>query len=144
MKNLFIVLLFLTSSQIFAQDKYDPFKMEFVTQDILTSFVNGTADHLKKHISHKWLEDNSVDINEKFVNNYAPQYYDILFMKDNLVIVKIGSDALGWAHLLMFEFRIEDGVYRVVPKGVSDAHESYIDPWIEVASMICSDTNDED
>lgn len=142
MKKIFFILFLLIPVTSFTQDKFDHFKMEFITQDILTSFVNQNPESLKKYISHEWLEKNEVDISDKIINNYLPQYYNILFIKENIVVAKIGSNEYNWAHLLMFVFTIEDGEYRLVPKGISDVDENYIDPWNEVSPMVCGDLDD--
>ena len=34
--------------------------------------------------------------------------------------------------ILVFKFIDEDGVYRIIPKGISNASNDYIDPWYDV------------
>ncbi|MBC8484600.1 MAG: hypothetical protein H8D45_00990 [Bacteroidetes bacterium] len=146
MKKLFLVLLLVfiaaaTTHSKPAIDDLSPFKMEMTTAEILDLFTSPDKDKLRDYISEKWLEEEGLDVNIFKINNYYPDFYNILFSTSDVVIAEIGGD--GWTHVLIFKFTDEDGEYRVIPKGISMASEDYIDPWWDVWEYICREPIDD-
>ena len=111
-------------------DDLSPAKMESVARRFLDSFVKGTTNTLKKHISEDWVDENNIKMSKYTLNSYAPESYEILFNTGNVVVAVIRGET--WAHLMMFKFTDEGGTYRLMPKGVSSVSSDYIDPWWEV------------
>lgn len=111
-------------------DDLSPAKMESVAKRFLDSFVKGTTNTLKKHISEDWVDENNIKMSKYTLNSYAPETYEILFTTSNVVVAVIKGES--WAHLMMFKFTDEGGTYRLMPKGVSKVSAEYIDPWWEV------------
>ena len=119
------------------EDKYPEIKMKIVVQEILNAFQRGDASNLHKYISHEWLDENNIKVNNYKINNYYPTHYTILCYFDRYAAAEIGGEE--WSHLLVFKFIDEDGEYRVVPKGISEASNEYIDPWYSVGEYMSSD-----
>ena len=147
MKKIFIVLLLVsiaaaTTYSKPATDDLSPFKMEMVTVKILDLLMSPEKDKLRDFISKAWLEEEGLDVYGYKINNYYPDFYNILFSTSDVVIAEIGGD--GWTHVLIFKFTDEDGEYRVIPKGISMASEDYLDPWWDVWEYICREPIDPD
>ena len=124
------------SAQYDDEDKYPEIKMKIVVQEILNAFQRGDATDLHKFISREWLNENDINVNNYKINNYSPTGYSILSYFDRYVAAEIGGES--WSHLLIFKFIDEDGEYRVIPKGISEASNDYIDPWYSVSEYISS------
>ncbi|MFC2093420.1 hypothetical protein ACFLSV_05920 [Bacteroidota bacterium] len=135
---IFIAISVLNSKPM--NDDLSAFKMEMVTSKILDLFTNSDQDKLREYISVKWLEKEKLDVNAFKINNYYPDFYNILFSTSDVVIAEIGGEE--WKHLLIFKFVDEDGEYRVIPKGISQASNDYIDPWWDVREYICREKDD--
>ncbi len=140
---LYILITFFAVSASISKpiaDDLSTFKMEMVTAKILDLFTQPEKDKLRDYISVKWLEKEGLDVNTFKINNYYPDFYNILFSTSDVVITEIGGE--GWKHILIFKFTDEDGEYRVIPKGISKASDDFIDPWWDVREYICSDDDD--
>jgi hypothetical protein len=143
-KLLILVLAFLFASNLKA-DELNTKKMEQVTKDILEVFVKDAGEKsnmLRKHISEEWLIKKNLNVKKYKINNYSPEYYNILYTGCDICVAVIGG--ASWAHLLVFKFTEENGIYRVVPMGISKASNDYIDPWWSVTDYVCSDKGEED
>lgn len=135
MKKFLLLIVFIAVPMIVnAQDEevYPPLKMKIVAQEILNAFqINSVStSSIGKHISQEWLEENEVQLSKYKINSYSPTSYEIGPIFDRYVFAQIGGE--GWGHLLIFKFINEDGVYRIIPKGISTASSDYIDPWYDV------------
>ena len=147
MKKLFAILLIVLvfTGTVYSKptnDDLSTFKMEMITAKILDLFTLPDKDNLRNYISVKWLEKEKLNVNDYKINNYYPDFYNILFSTSDIVVGEIGGD--GWKHILIFKFTDEDGEYRVIPKGVSMVSEDYIDPWWDVWEYICREAIDPD
>ncbi len=136
---LIIFMIIPLSAQAQYDEPYPPIKMQIVVQEVLNAFKSQaiSTSVLGKYISLEWLDENNLDVKDFKINSYAPTYYDIQLMFDRYVIAEIGGDS--WSHLLVFKFINEDGVYRLIPRGISTVSEDYIDPWYEVKSYTRQD-----
>jgi len=147
MKKLFLILLlvFIVAATTYSKpaiDDLSPFKMEMVTAKILDLFLVPEKDKLREYISEVWLEEEGLDVNKYKINNYYPDFYNILFSTSDVVIAEISGEE--WKHVLIFKFTDEDGEYRVIPKGISMVSDDYIDPWWDVKEYICREPIDPD
>lgn len=137
---LFIVTILMGNANIKADD-LNTKKMEKITKDILEVFVDNKigekSDYLRKYISDDWLEKKRLNVIKFKINNYSPEYYNILYTGGDICVALIGGSS--WLHLLIFKFTEEGTSYRVVPKGISEASNDYIDPWFYVKDYLCSD-----
>lgn len=143
LKLTLIFLLFLTQSLV-SSDKNDdlnPKKMTSVTEDILEIFVSGKSDNLRKFISREWLDKNNIKVDKYQINNYSPESFEIISASGDLCVATVGGKS--WKHILIFKFTNENGIYRVVPKGISSVNSEYIDPWTKVIEYVCSSTDPE-
>ncbi|MCB0721136.1 MAG: hypothetical protein KDC42_02425 [Ignavibacteriae bacterium] len=135
MKKTFFLILFF-AIPVFAnaqsEEVYPPLKMKIVVQEILNSFQMSSVStsSIGKHISQEWLEENNINLKNYNINSYAPTSYEIELIFDRYVVAQIRGES--WGHLLVFKFIDEDGVYRIIPKGISSASNDYIDPWYDV------------
>jgi len=117
-------------------------KMEQVTKSILDVFVDNKEDKseiLRKYISESWLDKKNINVKKYSMNNYSPEYYNIVYTGCDVCIAVIGGK--NWAHLLVFKFTEEFGTYRVIPKGISEASKDYIDPWWSVKDYLCTESD---
>lgn len=128
---LFIVVPVIANAQD-NEDVYPPLKMKIVAQEILNAFQISavSTSSIGKHISHEWLEENEIQLNNFKINSYNPTSYEIGPIFDRYVMAQINGD--GWGHMLIFKFINEDGVYRIIPMGISTSSNDYIDPWYQV------------
>lgn len=112
-------------------------KMEQVTKEILEIMVKGdnAGEKLRKYISDDWLDNKRLNVKKYLINNYSPETYEILYASGDVCVTTIGGSS--WQHLVIFKFTEEYGMYRVVPRGISEASNDYIDPWIYVKDYIC-------
>ena len=145
MKNTTLILLITFIATVVSyskpiNDDLLPSKMTKVTSEILDLFTSPDQEKMRKYISKSWLEKEGLDINDYTINSYYPEDYFILWSTSNIVIVEIGGEE--WKHLLIFKFVDEDGEYRVIPKGISQASNDYIDPWWDVREYICREKDD--
>lgn len=145
MKNASLILLITIIATVASyskpiNDDLIPSKMTNVTTEILDLFTSSDQDKLRKYISKSWLKKDGLDIKDYAINSYYPDDYLILWSTSNIVIVEIGGEE--WKHLLIFKFVDEDGVYRVIPKGLSIGGNDYIDPWWDVREYICREKDD--
>jgi hypothetical protein len=133
-----IALLFSALTISVKADDLNKTKMEKVTRDILDMMVKGddTSNKLKKFISEEWLDKKKIKIKNYLVNNYYPEYYEIVYTGSDICAAVIGGQS--WSHLLIFKFTDENGIYRVVPMGISKASNEYIDPWYYVKDYLCT------
>ena len=143
MKKLFLLFLFVAVPMIAnAQEDevYPPLKMKIVTQEILNAFQisSVSTSSLGKFISQEWIEDNGIQLKNYNINSYSPTGYDILLIFDRYVVAEISGES--WSHILVFKFINEDGVYRIIPRGVSEASKDYIDPWYDVKQYAGDDS----
>jgi hypothetical protein len=143
MKKLFLLFVFVVLPVLAnAQDEevYPPLKMKIVTQEILNAFQisSVSTSSLGKFISQEWIEDEGIQLKNYNINSYSPTSYDILMIFDRYVVAEISGD--GWSHLLLFKFIDEDGVYRIIPGGISESSSDYIDPWYEVKQYTTEDS----
>ena len=139
----FLVLTFLFSANLKADD-LNTRKMEQVTKEIMEIFKNDVgekSDKLRKYISEEWLEKKKLNVKKYKINNYSPEYYNIIYTGCDVSIVVLGGSS--WAHLVVFKFTEEWGSYKVTPRGISEASSDYIDPWWSVKDYICSETNED-
>lgn len=139
----FLTLLFLLSLRLYAVERTEDLssaKMIQTTKEILELFKNGKSDKLKDYISEDWLESKHLNIKKYKVNNYTPEFYEVLFASGDICIATIGGSS--WKHLLAFKFTEERGQYKVIPRGISDVSSNYIDPWQYVKDYICSEHTD--
>lgn len=135
MKKFLLLIVFIAVPMIAnAQDEevYPPLKLKIVAQEILNAFQMNSVStsSIGKHISQEWIEENEIQLNKYKINSYSPTSYEIGPIFDRYVIAQISGDS--WGHLLVFKFINEDGVYRIIPKGISTASNDYIDPWYDV------------
>jgi hypothetical protein len=136
MKKFLFLFLFLALPIVSnAQDDdevYPPLKMKIVAQEILNAFQISavSTSSIGKHISQEWLEDNNIQLDKFKINSYSPTSYEIGPIFDRYVIAQVNGDS--WGHLLVFKFINEDGVYRIIPMGISSSSKEYIDPWYQV------------
>ena len=140
--TIIILTLLILSGSAMAQDDLSPKKMKKVTSEILDMFVSGGADGLRKYISNEWLDEKNVNVKKYKINNYSPERYQISFAVSNVCAAMIYGDT--WAHLLVFKFTNEMGTYRVIPRGISESSNDYIDPWWDVQSYVCESDRDHD
>ncbi len=145
-KQLFALLfaVFLVSAVSVKADDLNTKKMEQITKDILDNMVKqtNTSEVLRKYISAEWLEKKKLNVKKYKINNYSPQQYEILYSGGDICVATIGGDS--WAHLLVFKFTEEYGLYKVVPRGISEASADYIDPWWVVNDYICPEKTEEE
>jgi hypothetical protein len=137
-----ITFLFLLSFNSFAKGKSEdlnPAKMKKVTTEILELFVSGKSAELKQYISEDWLDSKRLDIKKYKINNYSPEQYEVLFASGDICIATFGGKE--WKHLAAFKFTEEYGLYKVVPRGISESSSDYIDPWFYVKDYVCSKDN---
>lgn len=144
MKKVILILLFTlivtaTSNSKPTNDDLTPDKMTKVASKILDLFTSPDQDKLRDYISESWLKKEGLDIKDYAINSYYPDDYLILWSTSNIVVVEIGGEE--WKHLLIFKFIDEDGEYRVIPKGISQASNDYIDPWWDVREYICREND---
>ena len=133
-----VLLLFFVSVTVYSKpvvDDLSPMKMEKATSEILDLFMGEETYKLRDYISVEWLESEGLNIMDYSVNSYYPDNYSILFTISDVVVVEIGGEE--WKHVLIFKFTDEDGVYRVIPKGIAMGSDDYIDPWWDVREYIC-------
>lgn len=139
MKKLFLlialVMAFITmplAANAQDEDVYPELKMKIVAQEVLNAFkMNSVSTStIGKHLSHEWLEEEGIQLANYKINSYSPEEYEIIAIYDRYVIATVGG--AEWEHLLIFKFINEDGVYRLIPKGISPAENSYIDPWYAI------------
>lgn len=135
MKKFLLLFLFIAVPVIAsAQDDevYPPVKMKIVVQEILNAFQMNSVStsSIGKHISQEWIDEYEINLRNYKINSYSPTSYEIELIFDRYVVAQIKGE--GWGHLLVFKFIDEDGVYRVIPKGISSSSKDYIDPWYDV------------
>ena len=113
-------------------------KMEQATKEILEMMVKGdnASEKLRKYISEDWLESKRLNVKKYLINNYSPEFYEIIYSGGDVCIATIGGSS--WQHLMVFKFTEEYGAYKVIPRGISEASSEYIDPWNYVKDYICS------
>ena len=145
MKKVILILLltFIATTTSYSKptnDDLTPDKMTKVASEILDLFTSSDQDKLRGYISKSWLEKEGLDINDYTINSYYPDDYLILWSTSNIVIVEIRGEE--WKHLLIFKFVDEDGDYRVIPKGISQTSNDYIDPWWDVREYVCREKDD--
>ena len=145
MKNTILILLitFIATAVSYSKqlnDDLTPDKMTKVSSEILDLFTSPDQDKLRDYISESWLKKEDLEIKDYTINSYYPDDYFILWSTSNIVIVEIGGEE--WKHLLIFKFVDEDGIYRVIPKGLSMGGNDYIDPWWDVREYICREKDD--
>ena len=124
-------------------DELNTRKMEQLTKEILEVFVKDVGEKsvmLRKYISDEWLDKKNINVKKYKINNYSPEYYNIIYTGCDVCIAIIGGKS--WAHLLVFKFTDEWGAYRVIPRGISEASSDYIDPWWSVKDYLCSESED--
>ena len=124
-------------------DELNTRKMEQLTKEILDVFVKDVgekSDMLRKYVSDEWLDKKNINVKKYKINNYSPEYYNIIYTGCDVCIAVIGGKS--WAHLLVFKFTDEWGAYRVIPRGISEASSDYIDPWWSVKDYVCSESED--
>jgi len=124
-------------------DELNTRKMEQLTKEILDVFVKDVGEKsvmLRKYISDEWLDKKNINVKKYKINNYSPEYYNIIYTGCDVCIAIIGGKS--WAHLLVFKFTDEWGAYRVIPRGISEASSDYIDPWWSVKDYLCSESED--
>jgi hypothetical protein len=124
-------------------DELNTRKMEQATKEILDVFVKDAgekSDLLRKYISDEWLDRKNINVKKFKINNYSPEYYNIIYSGCDVCIAIIGGKS--WAHLLVFKFTEEWGMYRVIPRGISEASSDYIDPWWSVKDYVCSESEE--
>ena len=124
-------------------DELNTRKMEQLTKEILDVFVKDVGEKsvmLRKYISDEWLDKKNINVKKYKVNNYSPEYYNIIYTGCDVCIAIIGGKS--WAHLLVFKFTDEWGAYKVIPRGISEASSDYIDPWWSVKDYLCSESED--
>lgn len=136
MKKLFLLVVFLTvpfAANAQDEEVYPELKMKIVVQEVLNAFKMSSVSTstIGKHISNEWLQDNEIQLANYKINSYSPEEYNIVAIYDRYVVATVGGQ--DWEHLLIFKFINEDGVYRLIPKGISSAENSYIDPWYYVS-----------
>ncbi|RPI18879.1 MAG: hypothetical protein EHM58_03865 [Ignavibacteriae bacterium] len=138
-----LLVLFIYTAKVYSSgngEELSSTKMKQVTTEILEIFKSGQSDKLKKYISEDWLEIKHVNLKKYKINNYSPEEFEVLFASGDICIATIGGTS--WKHLLAFKFKEEYGQYRVIPMGISDADNGYIDPWWYVKDYICSEHTD--
>ncbi|HEY3250003.1 MAG TPA: hypothetical protein VGK25_02685 [Ignavibacteria bacterium] len=139
-----LTVLFICAAVIKADD-LNTRKMEQVTKEILEIFVSDKytdkSTPLRKYISEEWLDQKKLNVKKYKINNYGPQFYNIIYSGGDVCIATIGSES--WLHLIVFKFTEEFGNYRVVPLGISKASSDYIDPWFYVQDYVCSEKEEE-
>jgi hypothetical protein len=145
MKNVILILLltFIVAAVSYSKpinDDLNSAKMTNVTSEILYLFTNPDQDKLRDYISKSWLKKEGLNIKYYIINSYYPDDYVILWSTSNIVVVEIGGEE--WKHLLIFKFIDEDGVYRMIPKGLSMGGNDYIDPWWDVREYVCREKDD--
>ncbi|MBC8490381.1 MAG: hypothetical protein H8D45_30570 [Bacteroidetes bacterium] len=145
MKKVILILLltFIATTTSYSKptnDDLTPDKMTKVASEILDLFTSPDQDKLRDYISESWLKKEDLEIKDYTINSYYPDDYFILWSTSNIVIVEIGGEE--WKHLLIFKFVDEDGIYRVIPKGLSMGGNDYIDPWWDVREYICREKDD--
>lgn len=136
-----LVFAFLFSQGVKADD-LNTKKMEQATKNILDVFASDSGDKsdlLRKYISDEWLEKKNIKIKKYSINNYSPEYYNIVYTGCDVCIAVIGGKS--WAHLLVFKFTEEYDAYRVIPRGISEASSDYIDPWWSVKDYLCPEND---
>lgn len=136
-----LVFVFLFIQGVKADD-LNTKKMEQATKNILDIFVSDSGDKsdlLRMYISDEWLDKKNIKIKKYSINNYSPEYYNIVYTGCDVCIAVIGSKS--WAHLLVFKFTEEYGAYRVIPRGISEASSDYIDPWWSVKDYLCPESD---
>lgn len=137
---IFIIFLNLPLLSYHKNEELSPRKMKKVTEEILNIFISSKTEGLRKYISKQWLDDERLNIEKFLINNYSPEFFNIITASgDECVAIIVGS---SWKHLLVFKFTNESGIYRVIPKGISRVNDDYIDPWSEVFEYICTDSKD--
>ncbi len=132
------ILLALAINFSVKADDLNTKKMEQVTKEILEIMVkaDNPGEKLRKYISDEWQDNKKINVKKYLINNYSPESYEVLYASGDVCIATIGG-AL-WKHLLAFKFTEEYGMYRVVPRGISEASNDYIDPWSYVKDYICN------
>ena len=119
-------------------DDLDKVKMEKVTSEILDIFksqIDDRASKLRPYISTDWTGQNHINLKKYQIDNFNPDHYTILTAYADICIAQIGG--ADWEHLIIFRFTEEDGKYRVIPQGLSEASKDYIEPWSYVKLFIC-------
>ncbi|MCI0450698.1 MAG: hypothetical protein L0Y79_13130 [Chlorobi bacterium] len=140
--KLFLALILILTVNLKA-DELNTRKMEQVAKEILDLFIKDAGEKsnlLRKHISEQWLDKKNINVKKFKINNYSPEYYNIIYTGCDVCLAVIGGSS--WAHLLVFKFTEEWGAYRVIPKGISEASSDYIDPWWTVKDYICSQSEE--
>ncbi len=137
-----VILALVLNLQIKAED-LNTKKMEKVTKEILEIMVKGdnAGEKLRKYISDEWLDNKKLNVKKYLINNYSPESYEVLYSSGDVCIATIGGSS--WKHLLAFKFTEEYGMYRVIPRGISEASNDYIDPWSYVKDYICNSNNED-
>jgi hypothetical protein len=137
----FLSTIFILGSSTKADD-LNTARMEKATKEILEIFKSTTSDrskNLKKYISGEWIDRKNINMKDFKINTYAPDHYSILTSSGDICIASIGGES--WEHLLIFKFTEEDGMYKVVPKGISKSSSDFIDPWCFVKEYVCKSTD---
>ncbi len=137
--SIITLLLSILSNLSFAQmDGLNEFKMKETTKKILEIFKDSKAGNLKDYISDEWLEKKKINIRKYQINNYGPKEFEVLCASGDVCVATLGGES--WKHLVIFKFTEEYGKYKVIPRGVSESNNEYIDPWWFVKDYICPES----
>jgi hypothetical protein len=141
--NLTIILLVTLFSTVLSAkpelpgrtDELSPEEMKRVTSEMLDIFISGKTGDLQQYISHQWLKDKNINISEYKISSYSPVRYYIAFALSNVCVAMLYCSS--WTHLLVFKFTDENGTYRVIPRGINEGDNEYIDPWWDIEMYVC-------
>ncbi len=113
---------------------YASSKNDYVTKFIQAWIDDEDDDYLRRFISPDYCDDEVVDLNDYYINNYSPVDFCVVGQEGSYTIAYVWGSDKGWIHKVYFEVTSEDGDYYLYPSEISE--NDYVYPWYKVETYV--------